>query len=1044
MKAMTSKTIVFATASLLVVLLVFSLIFLKQIEQDVRESQGEALTTVLETTHQAILSWMDEHRKDAKVWAGMPELVEYTQTLLRLPRTPETLIHSEVQREVRQWFHHVLVGMGYRGFFIIAPDNISLASTRDGNTGITNLLVHLPGFLDRIWQGKTGMGLPQRSDVPLRDSAGVLVEHLPTMFVAAPIRDASGTVIAVLTFRINPEEDFSSILQQGRIGATGETYAFDRTGLLISESRFPEDLRRSGLIKPEEHSILNVEIRDPGGNLIKGERPMTPRHQQPLTRMAASAVAGGRGVDVEGYRDYRGVPVLGAWLWDDSLGMGLATEVDVAEVVKTQKTAQAGFVFFALFSAATLIVLAVVAEQGRRRALEQEKRFRATFEQAAVGIAQVALDGKWMRVNQKLCDIVGYDHETMLTLTFQDITHPRDLDRDLEHVDRLLRGEAETYSMEKRYIRKDRSFVWINLTVSLVRDAEGAPRYFISVIENIDDRKKAEAALARQELEARLLYQATRIAAEATSFEDALKKNLGLICQSTGWSLGHVYLLADDGSGELVPSGIWCGDETSHAEFRDLTAKTRFRKGLGLPGRVLETGEPIWVADVQKDTNFPRAEAGVPIGLHGAFALPVMLGGTCVAVLEFFSETVVNHDRGFIELMTVVSAQIGRVLERSLAEKEILDLSARNEMILNSAGEGIYGIDLEGRTTFINPAAARMVGWDPDDLIGKQQHDIIHHTRPDGSHYPKKDCRIYATLTDGKVHHVEDEVFWRKDGTSFPVEYLAAPLHDEDGTVNGAVVVYRDISERLEAQAHLIQVSKLASLGEMATGAAHEINQPLNIIRLSADSLTLMLDEGKTLSPDVVKDSLEKISSQTLRAANIIDRMRVFGRKPGEEAKEISPTEAVAGAASFLSEQLRLHGIDLVLDLPEACRPVLGDLIQLEQVILNLLTNARDAIEDKETTGEGGDRIAVTVTDDAATPSVTLAIEDTGGGIPQDILPMIFDPFFTTKDVGKGTGVGLSISFGIVTEMGGTITAKNTESGAMFIVTLPAAEPDQA
>jgi PAS domain S-box-containing protein len=132
---------------------------------------------------------------------------------------------------------------------------------------------------------------------------------------------------------------------------------------------------------------------------------------------------------------------------------------------------------------------------------ESEARFRATFAQAAVGIAHVSMAGKFMRVNRKFCDIVGYSEKEMLELTFQDITHPDDLDTDLEYVRRVLNGERESYSLEKRYFKKDGSVVWINLTVSLLFDKEGDPRYFVSVVRDISERKRAEEALRESERE---------------------------------------------------------------------------------------------------------------------------------------------------------------------------------------------------------------------------------------------------------------------------------------------------------------------------------------------------------------------------------------------------------------------------------------------------------------------------------------------------------------------------------------------------------------
>ena len=139
------------------------------------------------------------------------------------------------------------------------------------------------------------------------------------------------------------------------------------------------------------------------------------------------------------------------------------------------------------------------------------------------------------------------------------------------------------------------------------------------------------------------------------------------------------------------------------------------------------------------------------------------------------------------------------ITERKRAQEALEQLKQQNELLLSSAGEGIYGLDTQGRTTFVNPAAAMMIGWKVEELIGKPQHDILHHTKPDGSPYPREECPIYAAFKDGGVHHVTDEVFWRKDGSSFPVEYVSTPIR-ERGEITGAVVIFRDITERKRAE----------------------------------------------------------------------------------------------------------------------------------------------------------------------------------------------------------------------------------------------------
>jgi C4-dicarboxylate-specific signal transduction histidine kinase len=236
--------------------------------------------------------------------------------------------------------------------------------------------------------------------------------------------------------------------------------------------------------------------------------------------------------------------------------------------------------------------------------------------------------------------------------------------------------------------------------------------------------------------------------------------------------------------------------------------------------------------------------------------------------------------------------------------------------------------------------------------------------------------------------------------------------------------------ERKEASAQIIQASKLATLGEMATSVAHELNQPLNVIRMAAGNGRRKISNG-TADPQYLTDKLQRIEEQTARAAVIIDHMRMFGRKAKENPEPVDPREVVTNALSLVGEQLRLAGIEIVTELPQDYPSVLGHTIQMEQVVLNLLTNARDALAGRD----GEAKITVRVFEDDKGVHVTS--EDTGGGIPDDVLPRIFEPFYTTKEMGKGTGLGLSVSYGIIRDMNGTIVAENIDGGARFTVTLP-------
>jgi C4-dicarboxylate-specific signal transduction histidine kinase len=236
-------------------------------------------------------------------------------------------------------------------------------------------------------------------------------------------------------------------------------------------------------------------------------------------------------------------------------------------------------------------------------------------------------------------------------------------------------------------------------------------------------------------------------------------------------------------------------------------------------------------------------------------------------------------------------------------------------------------------------------------------------------------------------------------------------------------------SERKKASVQIIQASKLATLGEMATSVAHELNQPLNVIRMAAGNSRRKISKG-CADLKYLNNKLERIEEQTTRASAIIDHMRMFGREATKDLKPIDLRSIVTSALELMGEQLRLDGIEILIDLPKDCASVLGHGIQMEQVVLNLLTNAKDAMTDS------GTEKKITLRVFESDRGLHITIDDTGGGILECVLPRIFEPFYTTKEVGKGTGLGLSVSYGIVREMNGYIVAENIDGGARFTITL--------
>ncbi len=351
---------------------------LQRIEERSRENAVSSLQVVVGTIQDSLREWYRAERDYARRLASMSELVQAAEALLAVPRDPEALRSTPEFQALREMVSSRESSEGTLGLFLIAPDRISLFSMRDGNVGTPNLIeTHRPGLLDKVFAGESVLIPPIRSDVPLNLGQGGTVQGAPTMFVAAPVRDRSGKVLAVLTVRLDPMTDFTRILRSGRLGESGESYAFDGDGWLVSESRFDEELIGIGLMREEDLSILRIRIADPGRRLTPQQPSNTAAGILPLTLMAAEALQGSGGSNVLGYRDYRGQLVLGAWKWDEMLGIGFASEIDEGEALGVFRSTRkiVGLILIltvALAFGLTAYLIMAQEKEEQRRHLQEE------------------------------------------------------------------------------------------------------------------------------------------------------------------------------------------------------------------------------------------------------------------------------------------------------------------------------------------------------------------------------------------------------------------------------------------------------------------------------------------------------------------------------------------------------------------------------------------------------------------------------------------------------------------------------------------------
>jgi PAS domain S-box-containing protein len=520
------------------------------------------------------------------------------------------------------------------------------------------------------------------------------------------------------------------------------------------------------------------------------------------------------------------------------------------------------------------------AEQSLR---VSETRFRAAFEQAAVGMAHVDMEGRWIMVNRKLCDILGYGAEELKERTFQDITHPDDLEEDVKNYSRMKQGEFATFSMEKRYIHKDGSTVWASITVSMVRNEYGGAVYALAVIQDISERKGVEGKLEKAQ---------------------SYIKNL-----------------------------------------------------------------------------------------------------------------------------------------------------------IDSMPSTVIGVDPKGMVTLFNQAASRELTSPPEDAVG----DTLEHVFP-----------VYATQLDSisKAIRERKPILLEKqpraeNGEIHFQDVLIYPLVANG--VDGAVLRIDDVTERVRLSEMMVQTEKMMSVGGLAAGMAHEINNPLGAIMQSAQVILLHMDPANEQNRKVAQECgckvedvreylvkrkipefLEGIREAGARAARIVANMLNFSRRSDSSKELVSVEELLDNSVELASTDYDLkkkydfRHVRIVREYDQDVPPVFCSRTEIEQVVLNLLKNAAQAMATKNyDVQEQKPTITLRIARDW--DRVVITVEDNGPGMEEPVRKRVFEPFFTTKGTGQGTGLGLSVSYFIIsTNHGGSISVESSPGeGTRFVIGLPAYKDEQ-
>ena len=534
----------------------------------------------------------------------------------------------------------------------------------------------------------------------------------------------------------------------------------------------------------------------------------------------------------------------------------------------------------------------------------------------------------------------------------------------------------------------------------------------ISLEEEVSIQTSALQERARQ-LETLYLISAT--ASRELDLGKVLESTLPLVVEIIGSAGAEVHLMDDDGC------LAWAASHGLAESFVETSRALRLRPGEGIPGQALATMAPVLVEDAVQEPRFLRCEAALASGYGAVLCTPLIAQGKPVGTLQLYASAEHRYSAELLPLVQAVSEQLAVAIANARLHESVRASEVEYRSLVENTPRLIFRLDLDGHCIFVNRTLQIMLGWPSQTVVSAARlRDFLGH--PDD--WPE--AALTRALAGEIVQGVECRLRHR-DGSWRWCQLTVYPWRRGDERIFGIEGVAEDITERKRMAQEMARSERLALAGQLASGLAHEIGTPLNVIAGTAEYLLSDLPED-----DPRRADMEIIGQEAHRVADLVRRLLGLGRERGEVRAPVEVHGLLDHTLRLLEYRLQKEHITVVKQYTPNLPPVWGVRQELEQVVLNLLVNAWHAMPD------GG---TITIATQHRDSQAVIAIADTGCGIPEGHMSRLFEPFFTTKPPERGTGLGLAVAHQLIAGHGGRIDiASQINQGTTVTVTLPLAE----